>query len=43
MLGAIIPAPQEGKADVWDETSRTLYVNTNPSKSAYEGRMVTIE
>ena len=38
MLGAITPAPQEGKADVWDEASRTLYVNTNPSKSAYEGR-----
>ena len=38
MLGAITPAPQEGKADVWDEASRTLYVNTNPGKSAYEGR-----
>lgn len=25
-------------ADVWDDVTKTLYVNTNPGKSAYEGR-----
>ena len=26
------------ETDVWDEATKTLYVNTNPGKSAYEGR-----
>ena len=26
------------RADVWDVATKTLYVNTNPGKSAYEGR-----